>query len=1078
MKLLRFRDWPLRVKILVVLSISSTLPLVLAGLMGLRLARTATIDHAKRLLTAKANMVAMRLDDFHKRNQDEAKRLAHWDTFEKYARAHPTERRQLEQKIQFAMKTNEKNYAHVYGAAPLGIGLLGPSGNIVTATDRVPSQTFDLERHVNRYLKEALLGTATISVLYFASELDWKPTIAYAEPVKKENGEVVGVVVLWASAQAFWDILHQCQEELEPGYVSLFDPSGVRIGHSSKDEMRFHPAGDLSKVDPEALDAMIAEKRFGPDYTERLQKTKFFEEQFKRVRSKKLDTTPFEGLAQANNNFNVGVAQRLKCGWTFFYMYPEDSFAALGGMNIDQLSGLSGWAVYLIVVIALLSPLAGIFIAGVILKPVRDLARAFQKLGSADFDSRVKVHSSDELGSLGAGFNAMADRLAAAVKKLNEALAAKAASEARVSTIVELVADGIITLNDDGGIQSFNAAARRIFGYEPAEVKGRHAAVLLAVPEGQRPGEYLRQVLQGDQVNLQAGAELVAAGREVRGRRQDGRVFPMELAAAKVRVENGYLVAVTVRDLTAQKRAEEELRDARDAAQTSNRAKSQFLANMSHELRTPLTAIIGYSEMLREQALEEGHDALVPDLEQIHAQSKHLVSLINDLLDMSKIEAGKLQIYLETFDLADMVRYVAQTIQPLVAKNSNTLEMHAGDALGTMHSDVTRVRQCLFNLFSNACKFTENGTISLSLKAETVAGVDWVSFQIKDTGIGMTPPQVTRIFQPFTQGDLSTTRKYGGTGLGLSITRKLCQMMGGDLVVESVKDQGSTFTIRIPRDARQAQIEAPEKQPAPVAEAAAILKTLKPGQDTVLVIDDEQPVRDMLTRVLTKEGFQVVTCGSGEEGLRLAREIRPRVITLDVMMPGMDGWALLSILKADPDLADIPVIMITIVDDKNLGYAMGVSDYLTKPLDRERLLDVLRKRCHPTSRLALIAEDEPATRELLRRALEKNGWEVAEAANGRQALDCVQKRQPALIVLDLMMPEMDGFEFITELRQHPEWRSIPVVVLTAQDLTEEDRLFLNSSLFLSGCVKRVFQKGSFSVAELLQEVRELAAKAH
>jgi CheY-like chemotaxis protein/nitrogen-specific signal transduction histidine kinase len=542
-----------------------------------------------------------------------------------------------------------------------------------------------------------------------------------------------------------------------------------------------------------------------------------------------------------------------------------------------------------------------------------------------------------------------------------------------------------------------------------------------------------------------------------------------------VRTNKTRLYTATFHDLTSRKRHEEELRRARDAAEASNRAKSQFLANMSHELRTPLTAIIGYSEILQEEVREGGQEEMLPDLEQIHAQSRHLLSLINDLLDMSKIEAGRVELYLESFEVAAVVRDLAGTVQPLMARGANTLEVDAPPDLGTMHTDLTRLRQCLLNLLSNASKFTQNGVIRLTVSRSSDEGEDWVTFRVSDTGIGMTAEQQQKLFQAFTQADLSTTRKYGGTGLGLAITRRLCEMMGGEIAVESTPRQGSTFTVRLPATARR---PAPEVAPPRPRLDTPMPTPLPDGQNTVLVADDDPAVRDMLSRVLTKEGFHVATAAGGEECLRLARELRPRVITLDVMMPGMDGWTVLSALKADPEVAGIPVIMLTIVDDKNLGYALGASDYLTKPLDRSRLVEALRKWCGgPPAQLALIAEDDPATRDMLRRTLEKDGWEVAEAANGREALAFVGRQPPTLILLDLMMPEMDGFEFLAELQHHAEWQKIPVLVITAKHLTEEDRLFLNGSLLLSGCVKRVLEKGNFSLDDLLRQVRDLVTQA-
>jgi signal transduction histidine kinase/CheY-like chemotaxis protein len=507
--------------------------------------------------------------------------------------------------------------------------------------------------------------------------------------------------------------------------------------------------------------------------------------------------------------------------------------------------------------------------------------------------------------------------------------------------------------------------------------------------------------------------------------------------------------------------ATREAQDARAAAEDADRAKSQFLANMSHELRTPLNAIIGYSEMLQEEAEDLGQEELTPDLQKINAAGKHLLTLLNDILDLSKIEAGKMDLYVETFDLATTLRDVETTIQLLVEKNANTLVVHRSDHLGDMRADLTKVRQNLFNLLSNACKFTQRGTISLDVTRELVNGLEWVTFRVSDAGIGMTPEQMAKLFQPFTQADASTTRQYGGTGLGLAITKRFCQMMGGDISVESELGKGSTFSITLP-----ALVDDPRAQLAPSAELQS--EALPAGVGVVLVIDDDPTVRELLQRSLTKEGIRVVCAAGGEEGLRLAKELRPTAITLDVMMPGMDGWAVLTALKADAALADIPVIMLTIVDDKNLGYALGAADYLTKPLDRDRLVAILKRyRGEDLSRLVLVVEDDAAAREILERTLEKEGWAVTAAENGRIALQRVAEQRPALILLDLMMPEMDGFQVVEALREREAWRSIPIVVVTAKDLTAEDHLRLN------GYVERILQKGAYSREALLAEIRDL-----
>ncbi|NWG15715.1 MAG: response regulator [Chloroflexi bacterium] len=503
-----------------------------------------------------------------------------------------------------------------------------------------------------------------------------------------------------------------------------------------------------------------------------------------------------------------------------------------------------------------------------------------------------------------------------------------------------------------------------------------------------------------------------------------------------------------------------ELVAARDRAIEANRAKSTFLANMSHELRTPLNAIIGYSELIEEELHEREDDEFIPDLNKIQTAATHLLALINDILDLSKIEAGKMDLFLETADLAALIDGVVTTAMPLVEKNANRLEVRRADDLGQMFTDVTKVRQTLLNLLSNAGKFTEKGQITLEAKRVIEGGLEWMVFVVADTGIGMSEEQVERLFKEFSQADSSTTRKYGGTGLGLAISKRFCQMLGGDISVKSKLGQGATFTVKLPA------ITPKTLEAQPVAEINA--PALAAGASTVLVIDDDASVRDVVSRFLAKEGFNVRVAVNGQEGLRIAREFKPDVITLDVMMPGMDGWSVLTSLKADPELATIPVVMMTIVSDKNLGYALGASDYLTKPIDRERLVSVLRRyECKRPMCDILVVEDDQQTREILCRMLDKEGWHAREAEDGLIALEKVAEEMPELILLDLMMPRMDGFEFLAELRKTEAGRAVPVIVVTAMDLTPDDRQKLN------GQVKQILQKGAFRQDELLSEVRRL-----
>jgi signal transduction histidine kinase/DNA-binding response OmpR family regulator/HAMP domain-containing protein len=509
------------------------------------------------------------------------------------------------------------------------------------------------------------------------------------------------------------------------------------------------------------------------------------------------------------------------------------------------------------------------------------------------------------------------------------------------------------------------------------------------------------------------------------------------------------------------------LEEANEQIQEANRHKSEFLANMSHELRTPMNAIVGFSKIVHRKAKTQLDERQVDNLERVLHSSEILMALINDILDLSKIEAGRLEVQAEPFNLPELLTSAVGTASPLFKRSVNVVtELDDGPRI--INSDSARVHQIIINLLGNAAKFTEEGSVTVALHA---ASDDRIDIAVTDTGIGIPQDKVDQIFEEFVQADGTTTRKYGGTGLGLSISRKLAQMLGGDIRLESVVGEGSTFTVSLPTQMPSPLSEGEGDPDHSATDDDAAGDNTGASTDTsggnriVLAIDDDPNVISLIAQELEEDGYQVVGANRAINGIQKAHDMKPHAITLDIMMPGMDGWEAISRLKSHPDTADIPVIVVSIIDDKELGYRLGADEYLVKPVDRDALTRVLHK-FEGRGKQVLICDDDPNLIELTRQLLEEDGWTVRAATNGQEALDEIGRERPDALLLDLMMPVMDGFETLNRLRAEVATADLPVIIITAKDLAGDELEALRDN------ASRVIEKDGLDRDRILRELRE------
>jgi signal transduction histidine kinase/CheY-like chemotaxis protein/HAMP domain-containing protein len=691
--------------------------------------------------------------------------------------------------------------------------------------------------------------------------------------------------------------------------------------------------------------------------------------------------------------------------------------------------------------------------------PLRRLERSMEAITQGRLDLPIPKAGRDEIGGMARALAMLRDNLIESQRLERERQRAEAKAQhaqARLGEAIEAISEGFALYDADDRLIVCNSRFKEMYATVGVDIQ---------------PGTPYETILRAV-----AGAGIIPAAREsgdawvadrLKRHLDPSGTFEQQrgggtwLKISERRTADGGIVGVFT-DITDLKDRElqlgqlvDRLAEARDVADKASRTKSTFLANMSHELRTPLNAIIGYSEILREDVVDFGQQSLVADLKKIEAAGRHLLGLINDILDLSKIEAGRMEVFIEDVEVVPLLEEVRAIIVPMANKNGNAVEFRITENFGTMRTDRTKLKQSLLNILSNASKFTNNG--ELTLRAERFeADQPMVRFAISDSGIGMTDEQLSRLFQAFSQADASTNKQYGGTGLGLAITRNFCHLLGGDVTVVSKPGVGSTFTITL------ADCPAAPTQVKPGFGPPVVDKLDR--TPTVLIVDDDPVARDLLAANLKATGYRLIQSASGDEALSLARMMRPDAITLDVMMPKPDGWQVLSALKADADLRDIPVIIVTVLSDRGIGLSLGAVDVLTKPVDRARLTGLIHSLVRRDGPV-LVVEDDADARGVIRPTIEKMGLAVAEVADGRQALAWLGDHPtPAMILLDLMMPQMDGFAVLDALAAHKEWRDIPVIVITAKQLSAAERERLR------GQVQKVFVKGAASGIDIASAV--------
>ncbi|NWG19932.1 MAG: response regulator [Chloroflexi bacterium] len=874
-----------------------------------------------------------------------------------------------------------------------------------------------------------------------------------------------------------FDLAEERETPLPVELLSFAGPNAVLLQHHSVDAARSGLVMIGGQPVLIAARPILTSAYDGPPHGTLLMGRDLDAAQIERIVTVTGDNLTVFPVSGALSDIDPGVARRIVNGETPVAIHRLSSDRIAGYARIDDLRGGDGIILqvdiprdiyqygqsatryYLLVLLLSTVAFAAamlIILERNVLRRILSLSTQVMQIGSADYTlTRVTVDRNDEISRLGASINTMLDDLAHSAWQLEQ-------SEARYRQLVEVAPEPIV-VHDGRQIQYINQAGARLLGMSnPSEAVGRSAAAFL--PSEHRP--HTRD----------------ATPYECHLMQSDGSEVTLELVAVPLTFRGQSAWQVVAHNITERKQAELALREAKELADEASRAKSRFLANMSHELRTPLTAIIGYAELIATAMARGEIGNVAADIERVHIAGKHLLALINDLLDLSKIEAGRMQTHITSFSVADLVRDVIGAVEPLASQRRNHITLDIDPHVQLMHSDETRVRQILLNLVHNACKFTEDGTITITIApvpAPEAAAHNGhaasIAFAVSDTGIGMTPDQIAILFNDFVQADATTTRKYGGTGLGLALSRRLSRLLGGEITLTSEPGVGSTFIVTLP-DQKAAATDILRSDVPESDDQTAVIVHEDDRTHIALLIDDDPAIRNLLPRALSRPDLHIETAADGLSGIELARLLQPDIIILDILLPGIDGWKVLAELKSSSETAAIPVILLTVEDDPQRGLLLGAAELLNKPVDLERLQQQIvvllsQQQGAPASagRSVLIVEDDEHVREYLRRTFERDGWATVEAANGREALDACNTHLPNAIILDLMMPEMDGVEFIEVLRTMPYGAAIPIVVVSARELTTAKHEYLNRS------VNRVLRKGTFRGDELLRTVQSAIA---